>query len=46
MKNVFRCSEREYQRYNWFVTHAFDPESDGLRSDPGFQAFLHKIGVR
>ena len=38
--------EREYQRHNWFVTYAFDPEFDGLSADPRYQEFFHKIGVR
>jgi len=38
--------EREYKRHNVLVDMALDPEMDGLRSDPRFQQFLHKIGVR
>ena len=38
--------EREYKRHNLLVTGVFDPEFDGLRSDPRYQELLHKIGVR
>jgi TolB-like protein/DNA-binding winged helix-turn-helix (wHTH) protein/Tfp pilus assembly protein PilF len=38
--------EREYKRHNLLVDIALDPEMDGLHSDPRFQEFLRKIGVR
>ena len=42
----FQVLEREYKRHNLLVTYALDPELDGLRPDPRYQEFLHKIGVR
>ena len=38
--------EREYKRHNLLVDIALDPEMDGLHSDPRYQDFLRKIGVR
>ena len=38
--------EREYKRHNLLLDIALDPEMDGLHSDPRYQEFLRKIGVR
>jgi TolB-like protein/DNA-binding winged helix-turn-helix (wHTH) protein len=49
LREYDRCLEvleREYQHHNSLVTGIFDPEFDGLRSDPRYPEFLRKIGVR
>jgi len=38
--------EREYKRHNLLVIFGLDPELDGLRPDPRYQEFLHKVGLR
>jgi TolB-like protein/DNA-binding winged helix-turn-helix (wHTH) protein/Tfp pilus assembly protein PilF len=32
------------QRSNWLIYLPYDPRFDGLRSEPQFQALLHKVG--
>ena len=43
---VLNWLEKSYQHHDyWMLYINVDPEYDALRSDPRFQAIIHRLGV-